>query len=655
MSAPLRRIVLALAMCHVAATDTAPSRRGGEQPCHIPQPWAPMVASMWRQMRAHCSSGLCRTDSGSKLGALQNTTECHGRMLAYEFGLTRIPARAPQREAFDALQLETLCGVTPPLGQPAPVHVQVPVHHVAYRRTPGPAAKSEARAAAENTWYVDYERGSDVQNDGRSRGSPFKTVDCALAATRKAQATVHAAGTIILLPGVHYLADTVRLGASDSGLTITADPRAAVGQVWVSGGTLLPANWTKVPGPGNTYVTQLTDLDSVAGLNTLSPLRRVTRARYPNADPELCTDCWLDEAAVKHWHPDLSCVGKARVVYKNLTGCDNDMRLADGSPCKNDSAMWTTYNTYSNGHGGCCAVWSGDGSPYGPMGDYFCGNSSAGGWVGYDDPRQGNLSQGLSPALPVAMDYDDEFIAGFADPAGAIVHVWRAQGWFVNMFEVGGHDRQARTLAFAKQDGHVKGGWQGGRGWQVNHANMNNTPSEPDYLLAGKWMIENVREALDAPNEWFFNTSTRELFLWPNGTANATSPPSLSYVAVRLQTLISINATKDAPARDITIQGLSFRDAADVTMEPWGVPSGGDWGLFRGGAVFIEGCERCTVQHSLFERIDGAIAGFATGSWPVARAALRIPAAFDPGLWLRRLHSLPRSPAALRSHGPRFF
>jgi hypothetical protein len=35
------------------------------------------------------------------------------------------------------------------------------------------------------------------------------------------------------------------------------------------------------------------------------------------------------------------------------------------------------------------------------------------------------------------------------------------------------------------------------------------------------------------------------------------------------------------------------------------VPSGGDWGLYRGGAIFIEGCEGCQVTHCLFERIDG--------------------------------------------------
>lgn len=129
--------------------------------------------------------------------------------------------------------------------------------------------------------------------------------------------------------------------------------------------------------------------------------------------------------------------------------------------------MWDSYNTYSNGHGGCCSPWSGDDSPYGSMGNYFCGNSSAGGWVGYDDPRQQNTAQGLSPALPVGFDYDPEThpeLAKWADPAGGIMHVWRAQGWFVNMFEIEGKGAAEHSIEFAKTEGGwVKGGWQGGR------------------------------------------------------------------------------------------------------------------------------------------------------------------------------------------------
>jgi hypothetical protein len=73
----------------------------------------------------------------------------------------------------------------------------------------------------------------------------------------------------------------------------------------------------------------------------------------------------------------------------------------------------------------------------------FCGNSSAGGWVGHDDPRGDDKTQGLSAQLPFGFDFDPQdemnggpFLASLKDPAGAIFHAFRDQGWFVNMFEV---------------------------------------------------------------------------------------------------------------------------------------------------------------------------------------------------------------------------
>jgi hypothetical protein len=127
---------------------------------------------------------------------------------------------------------------------------------------------------------------------------------------------------------------------------------------------------------------------------------------------------------------------------------------------------------------------------------------------------------------------------------------------------------------------HVKGGWQGGRGWQVNHSAINSTRADKyDYLLADTFMIENVQTALDAPGEYFFDDATRVLYLYPNATTNATTttnaaeapaPPSGTFVVVQLETLLSINATMKEPAANISITGLGVRDAADVVMQPWG-------------------------------------------------------------------------------------
>ena len=50
-------------------------------------------------------------------------------------------------------------------------------------------------------------------------------------------------------------------------------------------------------------------------------------------------------------------------------------------------------------------------------------------------------------------------------------------------------------------------------------------------------MIENVKEALDAPNEWWFDRVARKLYVFPNATgatsrgARAAAPPSNDLVA----------------------------------------------------------------------------------------------------------------------------
>lgn len=76
-------------------------------------------------------------------------------------------------------------------------------------------------------------------------------------------------------------------------------------------------------------------------------------------------------------------------------------------------------------------------------------------------------------------------------------------------------------------------------------------------------MVENVREALDSENEWFFDAAAGLLYLRPNRT-DASGRPAGKCVAVTLDTLVSINATMANPAHSISLVGLKFRDAADV-------------------------------------------------------------------------------------------
>ena len=108
----------------------------------------------------------------------------------------------------------------------------------------------------------------------------------------------------------------------------------------------------------------------------------------------------------------------------------------------------------------------------------------------------------------------------------------------------------------------ITGCFVAGRGWE----DTDHTPQDSEYFGGGGgWHLENFFEAMDEENEWYLDTAKETLYLIPNAsdTAQAGGAPTEDYVAVLLETLISINGSKATPVRDITIQGITFRDAAD--------------------------------------------------------------------------------------------
>lgn len=118
-----------------------------------------------------------------------------------------------------------------------------------------------------------------------------------------------------------------------------------------------------------------------------------------------------------------------------------------------------------------------------------------------------------------------------------------------------------------------------------------------------------VFEELDSPGEYFFNETTKTLFVLPNTTettAGSAAPPELDDLVVPiLQQLVVATGTRAAPVRNVTISGVGFRDSAAVYEEQWEVPSGGDWALHRSAAVFLQATEGATISDCVFKRLDG--------------------------------------------------
>jgi hypothetical protein len=66
-----------------------------------------------------------------------------------------------------------------------------------------------------------------------------------------------------------------------------------------------------------------------------------------------------------------------------------------------------------------------------------------------------------------------------------------------------------------------------------------------------------------------------------------------------------MEGTQDAPVNNVRITGITFRHAAPTFMADQAVGSGGDYAVFLGGTIHLNGTTGCTVDHNLFDGVGG--------------------------------------------------
>jgi hypothetical protein len=172
-----------------------------------------------------------------------------------------------------------------------------------------------------------------------------------------------------------------------------------------------------------------------------------------------------------------------------------------------------------------------------------------------------------------------ERVAGWADPAGGYIHAMHHSLW---------GDMHWRILD-KKADGSLdyEGGWQ------------NNRPSPMHEEFR---FVENIREELDAPGEWFHDAKTGTLFFMPPSGVDL---KTATVEVVRLRHLIEFCGTKEKPVRFITLRGLTFRHAARTFMDNREPLLRSDWTVYRGGAVVFNGVEDAAIEDCDFDQLGG--------------------------------------------------
>lgn len=180
-----------------------------------------------------------------------------------------------------------------------------------------------------------------------------------------------------------------------------------------------------------------------------------------------------------------------------------------------------------------------------------------------------------------------ERTAKWADPKGGFIHVMHQAMWGGMHYAITGKDANGK-LAY-------EGGWQ------------NNRPMG----MHGKFrFVENIFEELDFPGEWFLNTNSATIYFYPpvQDGVDGAKPIDLSKATcevARLKHLIELNGSAEQPVRFVAFKGLTMRHTLRTFMETKEPLLRSDWTVYRGGAVFFNGAEDCTLEDCFVDQVGG--------------------------------------------------
>jgi hypothetical protein len=167
----------------------------------------------------------------------------------------------------------------------------------------------------------------------------------------------------------------------------------------------------------------------------------------------------------------------------------------------------------------------------------------------------------------------------WSDPNGGFMHAMHSARWGDMHYLITGKDANGNMT--------YVGGWQ------------NNRRSQPHRQYR---FVENIMEELDAPGEWFLNTKTSTIYFYPPADINL---DTAAIEIVRLRHLIEFRGTQEKPVRFITLREITFSHTVRTFMDNKEPLLRSDWTTYRGGVIFFNGAEDCTIEGATIDQIGG--------------------------------------------------
>ena len=534
--------------------------------------------------------------------------DCAIKELAWDFAKKLLPQQGGFQSAYDALQLEA-CNVSLSLGK-------------RYKRRPflhQPTLQADAVEV-----YVDV-NGGDDSNPG-TIDEPLKTLAQAVKLSRF-KAVPEQQKIIYMRSGVYFLNETINLDVLDSNLMITGYEDE---KVTISGGKQyhFKGRWSQLVnemGPPEYGISAIGTVGAGESDNRVKYYGMTSDFLECQTACEKSTSCyaftWHDNttgsfADMCYFRVDGLWVPKSeagaisskylKIYFTNLTDQNPnnftslfiDGRRAVRARYPGGNPETTGLHTNPTGYVPSAVKWLPP-TPKPPATEIHISEPELsnthfpefqigiGGPVADFDPPESYWGTahptgggGRTYAITTGLVYspDEEFARRtWKRPETGVVHAFHCGHWGNWQFAVDARDNSTQEITWSW------GGFQEARGCN----------------RGAEWYVENIFEELDSPGEWYFDDLNKTLYFYPNDSA-----PD-SGIGTVLDRLIDIQGSVHKPVRNVSLSKLTFAHTATTFLKPYEVPSGGDWAMHRGGAVFVEGVDGFLLQNCLFDAPGG--------------------------------------------------
>ena len=432
--------------------------------------------------------------------------DCEVRKHAWEFAKQTLPRRGEFKTVYDALQLWR-CNVTAPAA------------------TDGYIPPRYATPTQGTVLFVD----ASATGDGNgSKAKPFATLEAGV----DAAAAVNGAVTLVLRKGKYYTAGIV-LTTAHSGLTIeNFEGEEAV----VSGAISVPvsqAQWSPHNTQTNTWKLDLSGWPALPaqtfGLRVGT--ERAIRARFPNGNPEV-GDGYSMQRLTFTPRTDTADAPPIQNFFANPEDWPGVYWLAEPEggclPMAGEN-LGGTGHWYDSVGGGC----GGRQAPFG----YWCSDANSRGACPGDYFPHSVIPGGISFATDILSGGEAARAANWSKPRGAVYHI--AAGF-----------ESVQCLVSKVENGSVifdetQGCDQGPQAFQTGGLG---------------WYTDNIKEECDSPGEYFLDHAEKALYYTFNGTDRPTGAEDFALTTTKV--IFNISGTQASPVKNLTIRGLTIRDAA---------------------------------------------------------------------------------------------